>query len=149
VSEEWWKQSLTGTLGAGRMSGRSVTPASCAAWQAREARMSWTGIAAALGSDGELSWERWHELEDVRGGAHLFTVRRHRHSLSRTPMTCWVTRKPVPRTRRQRAEPGVGVVGRDVQGRPAGSGGHPQRYRIKCEWSDGVAGRKPDPTATT
>jgi hypothetical protein len=36
---------------------------------AREARLSWTEIATALGVTRQAAWERWHELDETRSPA--------------------------------------------------------------------------------
>jgi DNA invertase Pin-like site-specific DNA recombinase len=69
VSDEWWKQSLTGTLRCVREIRQKCDATELRTVKlAREAGMSWTEIATALGVTRQSAWERWHELDEAGAG---------------------------------------------------------------------------------
>lgn len=66
VSAESWKPHLVSTLTAVRTIRQKCDATELrAVKQAREAGMSWTEIATALGVTRQAAWERWHELDEV------------------------------------------------------------------------------------
>ena len=69
VSDEWWKQHLNGTLQAVRTIRQKCDATELRTVRhAREAGMSWTEIATALGVTRQSAWEHWHELDGDEKG---------------------------------------------------------------------------------
>lgn len=69
-SDSAWKQELTATLSAVREVRQKCDRTELQTVRhAREAGMSWTEIATALGVTRQSAWERWHELDQDVGGA--------------------------------------------------------------------------------
>lgn len=65
-SDEAWKAQLVSTLQCVREVRQKCDATELRTVQhAREAGMSWTEIATALGVTRQSAWERWHELEEA------------------------------------------------------------------------------------